>query len=282
MLLSAHNASLALQQSCGVVACVALEWEWYLRRLDDAMPADNATRAVYLERIQQAGLLLHSVNEESGLGQVEAALFPTNDLEILVAQARALRGVAQDIASQMGFMADFSAKPFAQDYGSGIHIHVHLEGDGGNLLYIKQEGVLSAPLQQSLAGLLVTMPDYLHVFMPSEASWRRVVSGFHAPVTVSWGYNNRTTALRIPDGLGLLQGKEHLAGSPRSTARRIEHRVAGADANIEHVIAAVLQGIAYGITHHLTPPDPIYGDASLPMYELAPFYVPSVNSQPVV
>jgi glutamine synthetase len=272
--LSAHNAATALRQAQGVVAHVALEWEWYVRSSLDGSPVDEAVRIAYLDAYRDAcrtvGLDLHSCDAESGVGQVEAALFPSPLLDVLVIQAQKLHSIAHEVAERMGYVADFSAKPFAHDYGSAIHIHIHLEDEDGALLYTKQDDVLSVPLQHSLAGLLASIPDYLDVFVPTQQSRKRLVAGFHAPVNASWGYNNRTTALRIPDGVGLYVGQEALVQSlPRSPARRIEHRLAGADANIEHVIAAVISGVAHGLEYKLLPPEPIYGDASLAQYGLA-------------
>ena len=69
----------------------------------------------------------------------------------------------------------------------------------------------------------------------------------YAPTAPTWGHNNRTVALRVP------------TGAPG--ARRIEHRVAGADANPYLVLAAVLAGIHHGLTHELEPDAPITGNA---------------------
>jgi len=62
------------------------------------------------------------------------------------------------------------------------------------------------------------------------------------PVNGAWGYNNRSVAFRVP------------TGSPK--ARRIEHRVAGADANPYLVLAAILAGIDYGLENKIDPGEP--------------------------
>ena len=68
----------------------------------------------------------------------------------------------------------------------------------------------------------------------------------HAPIAATWGYENRTVALRIPSG--------------PEAARRIEHRTAGADANPYLLLTLILGGILHGIESRLTPPDPITGN----------------------
>jgi glutamine synthetase len=82
---------------------------------------------------------------------------------------------------------------------------------------------------------------------PNANSYRRLRPLSYAPTAPTWGHNNRTVALRIP------------IGDP--AARRIEHRVAGADANPYLVLAAVLAGIHHGLSHELVPDAPIIGNA---------------------
>ena len=85
------------------------------------------------------------------------------------------------------------------------------------------------------------------LFAPHMNSFRRLRPGNHAPSAVAWGYENRTAAIRIP------------GGNPK--ARRIEHRVAGADANPYLVLAAILGAALAGIEGRMIPADPIMGDA---------------------
>ena len=77
-------------------------------------------------------------------------------------------------------------------------------------------------------------------------SYRRLLPGTHAPVSANWGYENRTVSVRIPD-------------SP-NVARRIEHRVSGADANPYLVIAVILAAAFNGIEQQMTPPPACNGD----------------------
>jgi glutamine synthetase len=84
-------------------------------------------------------------------------------------------------------------------------------------------------------------------FAPHENSFRRLTPRAHAPSSIAWGYENRTVAVRIP-------------GGPHE-ARRIEHRVAGADANPYLVLASILGGALLGIQRELKPPMPVTGDA---------------------
>ena len=91
------------------------------------------------------------------------------------------------------------------------------------------------------------MSDAMLLFAPNLNSYRRFQSGNHAPVSPNWGYENRTVSLRVP--------------ADKHEAMRIEHRVAGADANSHLVISAILAGMLYGIDNKFLPPAAITGNA---------------------
>ena len=81
--------------------------------------------------------------------------------------------------------------------------------------------------------------DSFSIFIPNRNGFRRIKPDQFVPVNKSWGYNNRTVALRIPSG--------------KDEARRIEHRVASADANAYLTLASILAGVHHGITNKLQP-----------------------------
>lgn len=183
--------------------------------------------------------------QEEGEGQWEVTFAMQRDASVLARQIEDFKTISS---------ADFSAKPFESQPGSGLHIHLHLEDAAGKNVFFKKDEIISEPLKHSIGGLLATMREYMPVFAPSATSLARFAPGGNAPTTVSWGANNRTCAIRLPD-----------AGAPH---RHIEHRVAGADADPEAVIAAVLAGMHYGLQNKCDPGPQIYGDASLEMYKL--------------
>jgi glutamine synthetase len=86
------------------------------------------------------------------------------------------------------------------------------------------------------------MGDGMLVFAPHANSWRRYVANLYAPVSPSWGCNDRSVALRVPAG--------------DVAARRVEHRPAGVDANPYLVAATVLAGIRHGIDQQVDPGPP--------------------------
>lgn len=264
----AQIVAAALVQECGVTPCVGVELEWYLRSQGE-VPAENVIHD-YLQllraRCEEVGVRIHSCDKESGAGQVEAALHMQRDMLFMLQQMQKLKIIAQNVAMQYKLDVLMDAKPYANDYGSALHVHVHVENALGENLFTKKDSCLSDELRYSLGGLLRNMLSDMVFFAPQQISRDRFVSGLHAPVNVSWGYNNRTTALRIPDGTNHFTGVKQLVALTPTTQRRIEHRVAGADADADAVIAAVLRGVMVGLQECIEPPEPIHGDAASAQY----------------
>ncbi len=263
-----------------IKAFCAIEIEWYL--LQNGLPASNDIRAIYIEqlKIAFANLKLHSVEAETSMGQVEAALNHTDNMAQLVVDATILRDIAHSIASHMQLEACFKAKPFEQAHGSGLHVHVHLEDLAAEQLFWVQEDCqttygLSAHLGFALAGLLAHMQRDLAIFAGNDAAMQRYEPNFNAPTNVSWGFNNRTTALRLPDNVGHAIGLEailQMRNHPQLRRfKRIEHRVSSAEADISATLEAILLAINNGITEQLIPKTPTHGNAHDAGYDLQPF-----------
>ena len=101
--------------------------------------------------------------------------------------------------------------------------------------------------ESAVAGCLQAFEASTLFFAPYANSFERFVAGAHAPTSATWGYENRTVAVRIPSG-------------PRA-ATRIEHRVAGGDANPYLMFAAIFGAALEGIEANAKPPAPIIGNA---------------------
>lgn len=257
----------------GLRACVAFEYEFYLLdpepgpdgRPRPARSARHGGRAglveVYdLERLADVDgfldllgrfcealeLPLEAVSAEYAPGQFEVNLEHRGDPLRAADDAFLFRIAVRRAAREAGLRATFAAKPFTGRAGSGCHVHLSLYDAGGrNLFGEHPDG--GRRLEAAVAGLLATAPAAMAVFAPNANSYRRLVPGSYAPVSACWGHNNRTVAVRIPPA------------DPH--ARRIEHRIAGADSNPYLVLAAVLAGVLHGLEHDLEPPPPVSGDA---------------------
>lgn len=192
-----------------------------------------------------------TVVSEYAPGQFEINLHHTGDAVRACDQALLLERCIKAVARRNGLIATFMAKPFEQQVGSGLHVHVSLlDDEGRNVFAGPRDKVLGRPigakLRHAVGGLMETMAEAMAVFAPNANSYRRLLPGTYAPVRGNWGGDNRTVSVRVPgsDTQGL----------------RIEHRVAGADANPYLVTAAVLAGIHHGLSKRIAPPAPVTGD----------------------
>lgn len=190
-------------------------------------------------------------------GQFEINLKHRDDALAACDDAVLLKRAIKAIAQQQGALASFMAKPFAGQAGSGLHLHVSLLDAAGRNVFAGTPEAPAAVLRHALAGLQHAAADSLLLFAPHANSYRRFVPNAFVPLNDSWGFNNRTVALRIPHS------------DARNT--RIEHRIAGADANPYLVAAAVLAGILDGIERRLDPGPPTVGNA----YAQSEFHSPS-------
>jgi glutamine synthetase len=101
-------------------------------------------------------------------------------------------------------------------------------------------------LRHAIGGMKAVMAESMAIFAPNANSYRRFVSKSYAPIAPIWGINNRSVSLRVP------------AGPPAS--RHVEHRIAGADANLYLAVAAVLAAALHGIDGKLDPGPPVEGN----------------------
>ena len=199
------------------------------------------------ETCEAQGVEADTIISEMGPGQFEINLMHTNDPLNSADQAILFKRIIKGVARKHDFSSTFMAKPYMENSGNGFHVHFSLLDENGVNVFDDGGEDGTIVLKHAIAGLMQTMGDAMLIFAPHLNSYRRFMEGAHAPTAASWGYENRTVALRVPE-------------SP-PVARRIEHRVSGADANPYLVLAAVLCGALYGIENKLMPPEPIEGDA---------------------
>lgn len=186
------------------------------------------------------GIPAETVISEYAPGQYELTLNYRNDILRAADDLLMLKRLVRLQARRHGVTACFMAKPIEDYAGSGMHLHVSMQDKAGRNVFAEdEEGAWSDTILTALGGLAGTMGESMLIFAPHANSWRRFVAQSYAPVAPTWGVNNRSVALRIP------------AGS--KSARRIEHRPSGVDANPYLVAATVLAGIAKGMDERLDP-----------------------------
>ena len=184
---------------------------------------------------------------EYGVGQYEINLRHLPNAVRAADHSLLMKRAVKGVARKHGLDATFMAKPFPEDSGNGLHVHFSLLDEKGRNLFAAEDGKGTRYLHHAMGGLLATMNDAMAIFSVNANSFRRFVEGAFAPTAATWGWDNRNTALRVPDS------------DPAGT--RIEHRVAGADAEPHLVIAAVLAGALHGIENAIDPGEAVDGNA---------------------
>jgi glutamine synthetase len=174
-------------------------------------------------------------------GQFEINLNHVDDPVLACDHAILLKRAVKAAARKNGLAASFMAKPFREFAGSGLHIHTSLlKEDGSNVFSGEsKDGDFSNTLRHAIGGMAHAMAESMAVFAPNANSYRRYAPDFYVPATPNWGPNHRDLSMRIP------------MSSQKN--KRVEHRVAGADACPYLVVAAVMAGIHHGIANQLEP-----------------------------
>lgn len=182
---------------------------------------------------------IEGLHTETGPGVCEAAYLHDNVLQA-ADKAVLLKTAVKEIAYTHGIVATFMAKINENLPGCGGHIHQSLwNADKTKNVFFdaNDEHNMSETMKHYLAGQLHCLPHILPMLAPTINSYKRLVEGAWAPTTITWGLDNRTTALRV-----LTQSQQ---------SARIEQRVSGADTNPYLAMAASLASGLYGIKHKL-------------------------------
>ncbi|EPY8516347.1 glutamine synthetase family protein, partial [Pseudomonas aeruginosa] len=193
------------------------------------------------------GIPADAIVAESAPAQFEVNLNHVNDALKACDHAVLLKRLVKNIAYDHEMDTTFMAKPYPGQAGNGLHVHISLLDKHGNNIFTSEDPEQNAALRHAIGGVLETLPASMAFLCPNVNSYRRFGSQFYVPNAPSWGLDNRTVALRVP------------TGSP--DAVRLEHRVAGADANPYLLLAAVLAGVHHGLTNKVEPGAPIEGNS---------------------
>jgi glutamine synthetase len=192
-----------------------------------------------LTNMHAMGIEIEGFHTETGPGVYETAIH-YSDAFTAADHAALFKTVVKILAQKHGLVATFMAKWNRSLPGCSGHIHQSLaDAPGGKNLFHAPgaENEISDLMRQFMAGQLALMREFAVMFLPTVNSYKRTVPGTWAPTNVTWGIDNRTTALR--------------AISTGSKATRVEHRLPGADSNPYLALAASLASGLYGIDKKL-------------------------------
>jgi glutamine synthetase len=184
---------------------------------------------------------------EYGPGQYEVNLAHGPDSLRVCDQALRFKRAVKSVARAHGCEATFLPKPYRDMAGSGLHIHVSLVDAAGRNIFAAANPMDNAPLRYVIGGTLATLADGMAVCAPGPNSYRRFRTEAYVPLHPTWSINNRGSAIRVP--------------ASDADNLRIEHRLAGADANPYLVLAWVLAGMLHGLENKLEPPAVLTGNA---------------------
>ncbi|MBV8166310.1 MAG: glutamine synthetase [Alphaproteobacteria bacterium] len=200
---------------------------------------------------EKQALDIDTLTHEAGAAQMEINFVHGAPLD-LADQVFLFKRTVRQTALRHQLYATFMAKPMANEPGSSMHVHqsLHDKATGRNL-FAEPEGADTELFLSYIAGLQKFLPAAMPLLAPNVNSYRRLLRHSDAPINVQWGRDNRTTGLRVPVS--------------SAAARRVENRVAGADANPYLAIAASLAAGWLGMADALEPDDPVEGSA----YDLA-------------
>jgi glutamine synthetase len=163
--------------------------------------------------------------------------------------------VVRNVARQAGKVATFMPKPIFEENGSGMHTHMSLWKDGETIMYDPDGyGLLSDVARHYVGGLLAHAAALLAFCAPTTNSYKRLVPGYEAPVSLLYSQRNRSAAVRIPVYFT----------TPK--AKRVEFRSPDPSCNPYLAFAALLMAGLDGVERGLEPPEPV--DENL--YSLAP------------
>jgi glutamine synthetase len=162
--------------------------------------------------------------------------------------------VCKNVARRAGKTVTFMPKPVFDDNGSGMHVHQSLWKDGEPLFAGNEYAGVSQECLYYIGGLIKHARSVAAFTNPTTNSYKRLVPGFEAPVTMAYSSRNRSAAVRIP------------MYSPSPKAKRLEARFPDPSCNPYLAFTAMLMAGLDGIENKIDPGEPLDRD----IYSLSP------------
>ncbi len=197
-------------------------------------------------------------HEVGGPGQLEIEV-ELGDMVDMADKTMIIKYVIKNEAVAAGKTATFMPKPIAGEAGNGMHVHMLLRKDGKPVFY-DENGYsgLSQEAHWFMGGLLKHCPSLCAFTNPSTNSFKRLVPGFEAPVTIGYATSNRSAVIRIP------------AYAKAPEVKRFELRNPDATCNPYYAYAAILMAGLDGIKNKIDPSANGWGPFDFNLYKLSP------------
>ena len=257
----------AAAASTGFAFDAAFENEFYLayRRDDGFIPVDRSLcfSAIGMESTEpviqdiiaaltEQGLTVELSHPELGWGQQELSIRHAPALSAADNQIT-YRQTVRAVAGQHGLIASLAPKPFADQAGSGAHLHWSIwdsDHTTNKLADAGGEDGLSPLARNAIAGVLAHLPGLLGLTTPSTNSFRRLQPHYWSSAYTAWGIENREAAVRVPSRYW----------DDESGSANLELKASDASANPYISLVGVMAAALDGIERGLDPGQPVDQD----------------------
>lgn len=207
----------------------------------DASPKDKGdkVRRDIVRTLKKFGFQMEASHHEVAKGQHEIN-FRFDSMLQAADNIQTFKNVVKDVATNHDYHATFMPKPIAGENGSGMHCHLSLFTDGKSAFYDENaEDGISKTMKQFMAGILAHAKGVAAITNPNVNSYKRLVPGYEAPVSVAWSHSNRSCMLRVP--------------TTRGMGTRFEVRNPDPTANPYLTLAVLIQSGLEGIKKDMDP-----------------------------
>ena len=252
-----HQVERAAAQ--GLTARMQAEYEFYLLDASTRLPPFGGTDITttltnqrlpvlpeIVRHLQALGLRPRTLNQEWGPTQYELTFSPVEGLAG-GDDNFTYKTYAKEIAAQHGLLASFMTKPFIDASGSSSHLHMSLLNGARNIFWDAAQGELTPEFGWAIGGLLEHAVALNALLGPTVNCAKRYRKGTYAPASVTWGFENRSVAIRVKPG--------------RKDETHIEDRLGSAASNPYLALAGMLVAMLDGIARRLEPPPPLQTNA---------------------
>jgi glutamine synthetase len=238
---------------------IGIELEFYLTKENQQINDSKLIESFISQLSKQADLQkinLLGIEKEQGAGQIEIKISPSQDMDKIAFDIELLKVISKELAKQNGLEALFNPTPFLDDCSSALQINLSILDENNQNLFNKNNDQESNILLNSIGGLLKLSNQDIKIFTNGiidssrfelERNRELFKKGkYTSPVNLSWGYNNRSCAIRV---IGT-QDK-----------RRLEFRIPHSSANTGQSILKLLELVKDGIDNEAEPIKAVYGNA---------------------
>lgn len=194
--------------------------------------------------------------EVGGPGQLEIELSFGNAHD-MADRSMLLKYIVKNTAIRNGKTVTFMPKPFHKEAGNGMHVHFHLFKDGEPIFY-DENGYsgMSPTALYAIGGMLKHASALLAITNPSTNSYKRLVPGYEAPVSICFATANRSAVIRIP------------GYANRPNEKRFEFRSSDATCNPYLAYSALLMAAIDGIQNKIDPTEHGFGPYDVNIFDL--------------